>query len=102
MSHIAFGILAGVLFGALSVGVMLPHSFPDKRAALTAAFLSRFAIGFTISVVALPWPSWVVGLCFGILISAPDAVTTKRWAPILGIGSVGGLVIGLILPHVAR
>jgi hypothetical protein len=28
---------------------MLPMSFPDKRAAITGAFLDRFAISFLIS-----------------------------------------------------
>jgi len=35
---------------------MLPHTFPDKRAAITAAFLDRFAIGFVIGVADLTWP----------------------------------------------
>ena len=46
MSAIAFGIVAGLAFGALSVGLMLPMSFADKTAALLGAFTDRFAIGF--------------------------------------------------------
>jgi hypothetical protein len=77
MSNVTLGILCGLAFGGLAVASMLPLSFPDKRAALTAAFLDRFAIGFVICVVSLPWPGWVVGLCFGVLLSAPSAVITK-------------------------
>jgi hypothetical protein len=33
------GIVRGIIFGAVSVAVMLPMSFPDKL----AAFLNRFA-----------------------------------------------------------
>ena len=102
MSHVALGIVSGTVFGALAVGSMLPLSFPDKGAALAAAFLDRFAIGFVINVVNLSWPTWAVGLLFGILLSAPSAIITKAWAPILGFGAVGGLVIGLIVPHFAR
>jgi len=102
MSHIAFGLVAGLAFGALAVGLMLPLQFPDKRAALTAALLDRFAIGFVVSVVDLSWPRWVVGLFVGLLLSAPSAVITKAWGPILGVGTVGGFVIGLIMPHVVR
>ena len=102
MSHIAFGLLSGLAFGALAVGLMLPLQFPDKRAALTAALLDRFAIGFVVSVVDLSWPRWVVGLFVGLLLSAPSAVITKAWGPILGFGAVGGLLIGLIMPHVVR
>ena len=102
MSHIAFGLVAGLAFGALAVGLMFPLQFPDKRAALTAALLDRFAIGFVVSVVDLSWPRWVVGLFVGLLLSAPSAVITKAWGPILGFGAVGGLLIGLIMPHVVR
>ena len=102
MSHLAFGLLAGVVFGALSVGLMLPMSFPDRRTALAAAFLDRFAIGLVIAVVNLGWPGWFVGLFFGLLLSAPSAIVTKAYAPILVIGGIGGLVIGLILPLAVR
>jgi hypothetical protein len=102
MSHVLFGLIAGLAFGILAVGIMLPLQFPDKRAALTAAFLDRFAIGFVIGVVDLSWPRWIVGLFIGLLLSAPSAVITKAWLPILGLGAVGGLVIALIMPHVVR
>jgi len=78
---------------------MLPLSFPDKRAALTAAFLDRFAIGFVISVADVPWPGWASGLLFGLLLSAPSAVITKAWAPILSLGAAGGAIIGLVVGH---
>ena len=102
MSHVAYGLVAGVAFGTLAVGLMLPLQFPDKRAALTAAFLDRFAIGFVISVVDLSWPRWVLGILIGLLLSAPSAVITKAWGPILGFGALGGLVIALIMPLVVR
>jgi hypothetical protein len=100
MSHLAFGILAGGVFGALAVAAMLPLSFPDKRAALMAAFVDRFAIGLVIGVVGLTWPPWLIGLFFGLLLSAPSAIVTKAWGPILGFGAVGGTIIGLLLPRV--
>ena len=68
MSHLAYGIVAGLLFGALAVVSMLPLPFPDKRAALTAAFLDRFAIGLVIGVATLGWPAWAMGLFFGVLL----------------------------------
>ncbi len=39
------GVLAGLAFGAISVGMMLPMEFPDKSAALLGAFLNRFGVG---------------------------------------------------------
>ena len=94
MSAPLWGVLAGLAFGAVSVGMMLPMEFPDKPAALLGAFLHRFAVGMVIGCVRLPWPGWAVGLFFGLLLSLPDAIITKAYAPILVLGCVGGLVIG--------
>ena len=74
-----------------------PLSFSDKTAALTGAFINRFAIGFVIGAARLPLPSWAQGLVFGILLSLPDAIITKAFAPILILGAVGGTIIGLIV-----
>jgi hypothetical protein len=90
----AWGALAGLVFGALSVAMMLPMEFPDKRAALLGALLNRFGIGLVIGCAKLPWPGWAVGLLFGLLLSLPDAIITKAYAPILVLGCLGGAVIG--------
>jgi len=99
---VAYGLVAGLVFGAVAVATMLPHAFPDKRAALSAAFLDRFAIGFVIGVANLAWPRWVVGLFFGLLLSAPAAIITKAWRPILIIGAVGGVLIAVLEPQFVR
>ncbi len=69
----------------------------QARAALLGAFASRFAIGFTIGCVQLPWAVWLIGILFGLLLSLPDAIVTKAYGPILVVGAVGGLLIGGIL-----
>jgi hypothetical protein len=95
MSKSLLGLIAGIVFGALDVGLMLPMSFPDKATALLGAFTSRFAIGLVIGCVQLPgWPGWLIGLLFGLLISLPDAIITHKYVPILVLGGVGGLIIG--------
>ena len=95
MSKGILGVVAGIVFGALDVGLMLPMSFPDKTTALLGAFTSRFAIGFVIGCVRLPgWPGSLVGLLFGLLISLPDAIITHKYVPILILGGIGGLIIG--------
>ena len=94
MSRLTFGLTAGILYGMASVATMLPMAFPDKRAALLGAFLNRFAIGLLIPVVVLPAPRWAIGLGLGVLLSLPDAIITKAFVPIVGLGAVGGLVIG--------
>jgi hypothetical protein len=94
MSNALWGVASGVIFGAVSVGLMVPMSFPDKRTALLGAFTNRFGIGLVIGCVHLPYSGWVVGLLFGLLLSLPDAIITKAYAPILVLGGVGGLLIG--------
>ena len=95
MTPLSAGLLSGLIFGAFSVGIMLPMSFPDKTAALLAAFLSRFGIGLVIAVIQIPaWPGWLIGLIFGLRLSLPSAIITKAYAPILIVGAIGGLIIG--------
>ena len=101
MHPLLLSLLCGIGFGAFAVVLMLPMSFPDKRAALIGAFTSRFAIGFLIPVVSLPIPGFVTGALVGFLVSLPDAVITKAYAPILGIGVVGGALIGWLVAYAA-
>ena len=102
MPRILLGVICGLVFGAIDIGIMLPMSFPDKKAAITAAFIARFGIGFAIGAARLPWPGWLVGLCFGLLLSVPDALITKAYAPIIGMGALGGTVIGALVGKFGR
>jgi len=97
MSKLILGALCGLIWGALSAASMMPLEFSDKKAALLGAFLNRFAIGFVLGVARLPVPAWLNGLIFGVLLSLPDAIITKVYAPILILGAIGGSVIGLIV-----
>ena len=96
MNNIAFGIIAGLVFGAIDAALMIPMSFPDKKTAIAAAFASRFAIGFLIAVTRMPIPGWAQGAIVGLLISIPDAIVTKAYAPILATGIIGGAIIGAL------
>lgn len=97
MSKIILGLICGIVFGIIDILIMLPMEFEDKKAALTGAFVNRFSIGFVIGAADLPLASWLNGLLFGLLLSLPDAIITKAWAPIMGMGAVGGIVIGLVV-----
>lgn len=94
MNPVIFGLIAGLVFGLADVALMLPMEFADKRAALLGAFLSRFAIGFLIPLVKMPLPPVAIGALVGLLISLPDAVITKAYAPIVATGVIGGAIIG--------
>ena len=101
MSQLSLAMVCGLAFGALAVLLMLPMPFPNKRAALTAAFASRFAIGFIVPLVALPMPGIAKGALIGLLISIPDAIIARAYAPILGVGVVGGAIIGWLSSNAA-
>ncbi|PYU30384.1 MAG: hypothetical protein DMG28_19045 [Acidobacteria bacterium] len=102
MSRVMLGVVCGLAFGALDVAIMLPMSFPDKRAAILGAFINRFAIGFVVGAVNLSWPGWIVGLVVGLLLSLPDAIITKAYVPILAMGAIGGTVIGFVIGRWGR
>jgi hypothetical protein len=97
MSRLLLGSICGVIFGAIAVATMIPLQFEDKRAAMLGAFLNRFSIGFVIGAALLPLPFWASGLVFGLLLSLPDAIITKAYAPIIGLGVIGGLIIGFVV-----
>ena len=97
MSKILLGLLCGMGFGVVDVLLMLPLQFEDRTAAMTGTFFNRFAIGFVIGATNLPVAGWVRGLLFGLMLSLPEAIITKAWAPIMAVGAVGGVIIGFIV-----
>lgn len=94
MNPLVFGIVAGIGFGVIDVLLMIPLDLPDKKTAMIGAFLNRFAIGFLIPHVKISAPPWLIGAIVGLLVSLPDAVITKAYGPILGVGIVGGVLLG--------
>lgn len=96
MSHLTLGVICGLAFAALNLGIMLPMPLPNKSDAMAGAFVNRFGIGFLIPLVTLPLPYWAAGLVISLLLSLPAAIITKRYVPILVIGAIGGAIIGYI------
>src|SRR5215208_6178807 len=94
MSSITKGIIAGFIFGIVSIIPMFFMKFEDKSRAMTASFISRFCIGFIIFNLQLPIPGWLKGGLVGLFLSLPDALVTKQYAPILGLGVIGGIICG--------
>jgi hypothetical protein len=102
VNRMVFGVIAGLLFGAVDILPMLGMEFPNRRAALLGAFASRFAIGLLIPLVQLPLPAWARGAFVGLVVSLPDAFVTGHYGPILASGIVGGLVIGAVFGWLER
>ena len=95
MNNIIKGVIAGIIFGIVSIIPMFFMTFENKTRAMAASFISRFAIGFIIFNMELPIPYWLKGGLVGLVLSLPDAIVTKKYAPILGLGIIGGIVCGL-------
>jgi hypothetical protein len=102
MTRVPLGVLLGLAVGAVDVLLMLPLDFPDKRSALLGAFCARFALGFFAATVRIPLSPVASGIIVGILTSAPDAIITKAYAPILVTGIIFGAVAGWIVGRWAR
>ena len=97
MNSLLLGLILGVVFGVVAVLPMFKMNFPDKRAAIIGAFINRFAVGLLIPN-ALPMIDPIArGLVIGMLLSLPDAIITKSYAPIMGLGVIGGLVLGVVV-----
>lgn len=97
MTRVTLGVVLGLGFGVVDVLMMLPLSFPDKRAALLGAFCARFALGVFAATIRLSLPPVVSGVVVGVLTSLPDAIITKAYAPILVTGIVFGALAGWIV-----
>ena len=97
MTRISLGVVLGLAIGLVDAVLMLPLSFPDKRAALLGAFCARFALGFFAATVRLPFSPIVTGVLVGILTSLPDAIITKAYVPIMVTGVVFGTIAGWVV-----
>jgi len=96
MSRIKIGVIAGLAFGIIDVIPMFFMDISNRDLAIAGAFINRFAIGFIIPNISLPFRGWAIGLLIGLLLSLPDAIITGVYGPILGFGIIGGIVIGLL------
>lgn len=99
MDQLTKALLAGIIFGCVAAASMFPLDFGGKnkkRDAILAAFIERFSIGFIIPLISLPLPQSIAGLFLGLLLSLPSAIITKTYIPILVMGGIGGLIIGLL------
>src|SRR5436190_10236500 len=97
MNSLLLGLILGVVFGIVAVLPMTKMSFPDKRAAILGAFINRFAVGLLIPNSLPVLDPIVRGLVIGILLSLPDAIITKSYIPIMGLGVIGGLILGIVV-----
>jgi hypothetical protein len=97
---LVFSLVAGLVFGAISAGSMVKIEAPSprqKREAMAAACVDRFLIGFVIGPVAkgLGANAIMIGALLGLGLSVPSALIARAYIPILAIGTIGGLAVGV-------
>lgn len=99
MNNITLGLLCGLIYGVIDVLIMIPVEYEDTRKrteAMSAAFIERFMIGFLIPTVHLGISPAITGVLLGFFLSLPSAIITRAYAPIIAIGIIGGLIIGIV------
>ncbi len=99
MNKILLGLVCGLVFGILDVLIMVPLKYENNRKkaeAMSAAFIERFMMGFLIPNVQLGVHPAVTGLILGVFLSLPSAIITRVYAPIIGTGIIGSVIIGFI------
>lgn len=98
MDQLLKAVLAGIIFGGIAAGSMIPLDFSSiskKREAMLAGFIERFMIAFVIVLINLPLPHPLAGFILGFLMSLPTAIITRKYIPLLAMGSLGGFFVGL-------
>ena len=45
-------------------------------------------------------PRWLTGVILGITLSLPTAILTRAYQPIIGVGLVAGLALGILAQNV--
>jgi len=100
MNKILLGTICGLAFGVIDVLIMIPLKYENNRKkleAMSAAFIERFFIGFLIPNVDLGIHPATAGFLLGFGLSLPSAIITRAYAPIIGTGIVGGVIIGFVV-----
>lgn len=100
MSKILLGVICGLLFGIIDVLIMIPLQYENNRKkieAMLSAFIERFMIAFLIPNVDLGIHPALTGLLLGLGLSFPSAIITRAYAPIIGTGIAGGVLVGFIV-----
>jgi len=95
-----FSLVAGVAAAIVDTGVMIPLEFPTidaKRQAMVAAFIERFFLGFMVGPVAagLGANAIAIGALLGVGTSLGTSIITRTWAPIIGMGLITGILVGV-------
>ena len=97
MTNIVKGVIAGTIFGIVSLIPMFFIKIDHKGKAMAASFLNRFAIGFVIFNMDIEMSGWLKGGLTGLFMSLPAAIISGKYPPIIILGTLGGIICGLFV-----
>lgn len=99
MDPLTLGILFGVALASFDVATLARLRWPSraqKLDALAAAAIERFMLGLLIPTVDLGTARWLAGVILGVGLSLPSALLTRAYQPVIGVGLVAGLLLGIV------
>jgi hydrogenase/urease accessory protein HupE len=99
MSKLAISLAIGIGAGVLDIIPMILQKL-DKYA-ISSAFVHWVILGFIISYIKLPLPSWLSGITVAVLTALPVVILVAKEdprsiVPILGLSVVLGAIVGTI------
>lgn len=97
MTNMLKGVIAGTIFGIVSLIPMFFIKIDDKPKAMTASFINRFTTGFVIFNMNLGIAGWLSGGLVGLVMSLPPAIISGKYPPIIIPGIAGGIICGLFI-----
>src|SRR5690349_15920381 len=97
MTNVLKGVIAGTIFGVVSLIPMFFLKIDEKGKAMVASFVNRFTIGFVIFNMELGIAGWLKGGLAGLFMSLPAAIISGKYPPIIVLGVVGGIICGLMV-----
>ena len=99
MNSIVLGVLCGLGLGIIDAAIMLPMKYENNRKrleAISGAFIERFMLGFIIPNLDIGLHPIATGAILGLGLSLPTAIIVRVYAPIIGLGILGGIIVGVI------
>lgn len=96
MAALLPNLIAGFLLGGLGVALGLALALTLARPTRVADLVNCFALGFAFGALDPPGAIWFYGVIGGLFLALAEALGTRRWAPLLGLGIIGVVVLWLL------